>query len=149
MLQQRCTDQTVACRPSSKAAWAQRATDPAVSQQPDLTSPLPDPAVYLHVQPARAGTCNSYLPGPGAAVVERLAWSLQYLVASGFYVVLSYKPSSSDDVALRSAPAFAQAWLQLWATLTCLPTFSRDIRGRLLLDLLNEPDSVGVSWTTR
>lgn len=149
LLQQCGADQAVACHPSSKAAWAKRATDPAMSPQPNLAAPLPDPAVYLHVPSARAGTCNTYLPGPGAAMVERLAWTLQFLSASGLYVVLSYKPRSADDVQLRSAQGFAQAWLQLWATLTCLPTYARDIRGRLLLDLVDEPDGAGIGWTSR
>jgi hypothetical protein len=43
---------------------------------------------------------------------------------------------------------FALAWLSLWTPITCLDTFSADIRGRLLLDLLNEPSRLdgGVGW---
>lgn len=45
---------------------------------------------------------------------------------------------------------FAYAWLNTWASVACLPNFAPDIRGRVILDLLNEPDMAlegrGVHW---
>jgi hypothetical protein len=82
-------NQTAACRPSTKAAWAARATAPQQrALKLNTTVTLPDPAVYLPLA-AHNGTagCNSYLPaGDG---LTRLLWTVQYLVANGFYVVVS------------------------------------------------------------
>ncbi|KAF6265117.1 glycoside hydrolase superfamily [Scenedesmus sp. NREL 46B-D3] len=81
-------------------------------------------------------------------VIQRLLWTIQYLIANGFYVVLDYHPEAGDTTPLH-AQDFARAWMYTWATITCLPNFASDIRGRILLDLLNEPDSagsVGLGW---
>lgn len=75
-------NQTVSCKPSSKAAWARMATDPAQHSSSMLdTADLPEPSVYL--QPHN-GTCNSYLPDTNG--LGRLLWTIQYLVAKGMYV---------------------------------------------------------------
>lgn len=62
---------------------------------------------------------------------------------------LDYHPDPADHLALE-VEGFARAWVHTWAAITCLPNFSSDIRGRLILDLLNEPDKVGptgIGWT--
>ena len=56
---------------------------------------------------------------------------------------LDYHPSSASDATPFDVERFARSWLNTWATLACLPNFSDDLRGRLLLDLLNEPDATG------
>jgi hypothetical protein len=60
---------------------------------------------------------------------------------------LSYQPGPGELVH-TDREVFALAWLSLWTPLTCLDNFSADIRGRLLLDLLNEPSrlSGGLGW---
>jgi len=61
---------------------------------------------------------------------------------------LDYHPTLDDPTALN-IQKFAESWLVLWAAVTCLPNFSTDIRGRILLDLLNDPGSIGphgISW---
>lgn len=35
----------------------------------------------------------------------------------------------------------------MWKALTCLPNYDKDIKGRVLLDLLNEPDGVDLTWS--
>lgn len=62
---------------------------------------------------------------------------------------LDYHPDPADTLAL-DVEDFARAWTYTWAAVACLPNFASDIRGRLLLDLLNEPDKAGpagVGWT--
>lgn len=48
---------------------------------------------------------------------------------------------------LRDPGVFASKWRSLWSAFNCLPNFSSDLRGRVLLDLLNEPDEYGMGWT--
>lgn len=60
---------------------------------------------------------------------------------------LTYQPLPGE-AAHEDRKAFALAWLSLWTRITCLENFSADIRGRLLLDLLNQPSrhSGGMGW---
>lgn len=46
---------------------------------------LPEPSVYLR---PHNGSCNSYLPDTNG--LGRLLWTVQYLVANGFYVVVRH-----------------------------------------------------------
>jgi hypothetical protein len=44
------------------------------------------------------------------------------------------------------AEAFVENWVWLWSRVTCLPNFKADMEGRVMLDLLNEPDSMWQGW---
>lgn len=63
------------------------------------------------------------------------------------HLQLTYQPLPGE-VVHHDREAFALAWLSLWTPITCLGNFGSDIRGRLLLDLLNEPSrlSGGMGW---
>lgn len=87
-LQEVGLNQIQKCSSSTKADWAKRATDPELSPQPDYSS-VPDPPISLHVLPKSRHLCNTYIPSNSTASIERLLWTIQYLVASGFYVVVS------------------------------------------------------------
>jgi hypothetical protein len=39
-----------------------------------------------------------------------------------------------------------QAWTGLWRKVMCLPNFDTEIAGRVLVDVMNEPDSMGIRW---
>jgi hypothetical protein len=41
---------------------------------------------------------------------------------------------------------FVREWKKVWAYIGCLPNFERDIKGRLLVDICNEPDSQWQGW---
>lgn len=41
---------------------------------------------------------------------------------------------------------FVREWKKVWEAMACLPNFESDIKGRLLVDLSNEPDS---QWQVR
>jgi len=101
---------------------------------------------------------------PQPLVLDRYLWAVQAAVAHGFYVTLSYHPTGvganvadgADGAAGRGTerlaagawgPAgFAAAWVALWRRVACLPNYEADLRGRLLLDLMNEPDALGLAW---
>jgi hypothetical protein len=37
-------------------------------------------------------------------------------------------------------------WSLLWRMVSCLPNFRADLAGRVFVDVMNEPDSMGISW---
>jgi hypothetical protein len=41
---------------------------------------------------------------------------------------------------LRDPAVFADKWRGVGAALRCLPNFSEDLNGRVMFDILNEPD---------
>jgi len=36
--------------------------------------------------------------------------------------------------------------MTLWTALTCLPNYKSDLKSRVMLDLLNEPDEYNLGW---
>lgn len=78
----------------------------------------------------------------------RFLWTVQYLVGAGFYVIPAYQPAdNSADNTVCSVPGiFQRNWANLWAAITDLPVYSTSLKGRILLDLLSEPDQFGFRW---
>lgn len=66
----------------------------------------------------------------------RAAWCLQ----------VDYHPHLSELQYLSDPDTFARKWSSLWHAITCLPNYHSDLKGRLLLDLLNEPDEYNLGW---
>ena len=46
----------------------------------------------------------------------------------------------------HDAKDFVANWKWVWSKFACLPNFSEDMKGRLFVDILNEPDSQGQGW---
>lgn len=44
---------------------------------------------------------------------------------------------------------FVREWKKVWEAVACLPNFASDIKGRLLVDLSNEPDSQWQGWQVK
>jgi hypothetical protein len=44
---------------------------------------------------------------------------------------------------------FVREWKKVWEAVACLPNFSSDLKGRLLVDLANEPDSQWQGWQVK
>jgi hypothetical protein len=87
-LKQSGSKQAMECKASAKSAWAKRATDPQTSPQPAFGE-APEPSLSVKVEKWERELCNTYVPGNATALSgERLLWTVQYLVASGFYVVV-------------------------------------------------------------
>jgi hypothetical protein len=76
------------CNHTDTIGLAQHATDPQTSPAPDF-SLVPDPPVDLPVASYHKGLCNTYMPPNKDHVIQRLLWTIQYLIANGFYVVVS------------------------------------------------------------
>jgi hypothetical protein len=41
---------------------------------------------------------------------------------------------------------FVDKWTDLWRQVACLPNFDADLANRVFVDVMNEPDSMGVRW---
>eukprot|EP00884_Botryococcus_braunii_P014337 jgi/Botrbrau1/22904/Bobra.0065s0056.1 len=102
----------------------------------------PDPT------PEASGRCNAYLPND--STLNRFLWVIQYFVGAGYYVILDWHPTAAQpaDIAVASDPVkFRQNWVSLFQAITNTPGWKNGIlQGRLMLDLMNEPDVYGMKW---
>ena len=128
-----------ACWHSSEEDVKKKATDPAKGyvNKAFRTNPAP--------MSNRDGWCNTYLPNNGW---DRLLWVTQYFIAQGMYVVLDYQPMGTEYQPY-DINTFANEWVKLWSAVSCLPNFDSDLKGRIFIDLMNEPDSMGMGWERR
>jgi hypothetical protein len=70
---------------------------------------------------------------------------VQEFVALGLYVILDYQPMGLEQHPYN-LNQFVGSWLALWKQVTCLPNFDSDLAGRVLVDVMNEPDSMNIRW---
>jgi hypothetical protein len=92
------------------------------------------------------GTCNAYIPG--GQTIDRYLWTVQWLIANGFYVLIDSHPMGQETTSYN-AKEFIDNWKWVWGRFACLPGFDEDMKGRLFIDILNEPDSQGQGWQPR
>ncbi|BDA48323.1 hypothetical protein COCOBI_11-5840 [Coccomyxa sp. Obi] len=87
-------------------------------------------------------TCNAYLPND--STFHRYLWVIRYFASQGFYVVVDYQTMNGgpeDNIFDKDA------WMAQWVDLvTQLVQYAPETHGRLLLDLINEPDGFGLTW---
>jgi hypothetical protein len=91
----------------------------------------------------QAGNCNTYLPA--GSNMDRFLFVIQQFIAQGMYVVLDYQPMGTENHAY-DLNSFVSQWALTWKKVTCLPNFGADIAGRVFVDVMNEPDSMGIRW---
>ena len=107
------------------------------------------PTLWVPADIAPRGLCNSDLPRD--SVLTRFLWTVNYFVSQGLYVNIDFhsyglEPIGQSAAALGASGAdflpytpveFFSAWTNLVSLiLDNIPA----ARGKLLLDLLNEPD---------
>jgi aryl-phospho-beta-D-glucosidase BglC (GH1 family) len=64
------------------------------------------------------------------------------------YVILDYHASSGSALErgpTMTAGAFAAKWAALWKAVTCTRRWAEDGAGRVVADILNEPDMLGLT----
>ena len=99
--------------------------------------------------PTPAGATKSLCNAPLArtrTVRDRFHYVVAELVAQGFAVMVDYHPGlriATSEVALDDLPGWVDAWE---ATLSRLLAAVPGVRGRLLVDLINEPDAYNIRW---
>lgn len=99
---------------------------------PPFYSPLPKDRI-----------CNDYLPN--GKTEDRFIWTIQQFVRNGFYVVLDYHPMSTENHPFF-VKKFVDAWDALWTRIVNLPNFEKELKGRIIIDIMNEPDSMNIGW---
>jgi aryl-phospho-beta-D-glucosidase BglC (GH1 family) len=129
-------NQTVPCHIDSKNTILERTKyfshHDDLSNIPQFIGPLPS-----------HGYCNDYIPNK--STLERFHWVIRQIVKNDMYVIVDYHPMGLERTAYN-LHAFVDQWTKVWASITNLPYFDSELKGRLLLDIMNEPDSMGLGW---
>ena len=94
--------------------------------------------------PSPPGTCSAYVPAHGS-VLDRFAWLCDFFVRNGFVVVADYQ-LNTDASALEDAGKWVGRWAALARKLVAAYPATA---GRVVLDIMNEPDCVGMGWQAR
>jgi aryl-phospho-beta-D-glucosidase BglC (GH1 family) len=134
----RTIDQSTPCNQWSKEDTIRRACDPyrydALKYPPQLFSyPL-------------SSVCNKYVSN--GQTIDRFLWVIKEFILHDFYVVIDYHPMNTENISFEVSK-FVSEWTSLWAKLMNHPNYKTHIKGRIILDLLNEPDSMGISWNPK
>ena len=109
--------------------------DPAASVPPGLTNFPPPTSWPDH---GTNTTCNSYLPQD--TTLNRFLWVVSYLARNNFFVIID---DHSSDPTVNTNQTL---WLQLWTDLVTRISADPIAAGRLIIDILNEPDSRNFGW---
>lgn len=121
------------CKPPSALEMAKSVTPPGRKAR-GPAPPLPSPPVYSNNE------CNGYLPSNSTR--ERFIWVAKFFAKNGFYVMVD-NHLREDQTALEDEDKWSSAWGDLARDLTEDP----DLKSRLILDILNEPDNYGLMWS--
>lgn len=90
--------------------------------------------------------CNADLPND--ETYNRFLWMCDYYISQGFYVNLDYHSNMNQDVGTEKNESFADqaAWINNWATLLEDLLKTPANKGKILVDLINEPDGYNLTW---
>lgn len=100
---------------------------------PQAYQPLPYPV-------QRNGTkCNDYLPS--TSVFDRFVYVCNFFANNGFFVLID-NHLREDQTAINDRPA----WLAGYKKLVTALCADKITAGRLMVDILNEPDAFGLKW---
>jgi len=91
--------------------------------------------------------CNEGLDN--TSTKKRFLQVIKTLIDNDIYVVLDYHPMGFEPYAWQENGAVvARKWKELvaWLIREAGPSWHRDMKGRLLIDIMNEPDSMKLGW---
>lgn len=110
----------------------------------DTPKPKGYPTLPQNPPSITGGVCSSDLPT--TSTTDRFVYMANYLCSQGFYVALVYHGISiayGGDSAIQDK----DTWIANWVSLVKHVLQSDACENRLILDLINEPDAYGASWT--
>ena len=107
---------------------------------PQVTDAKFSDAPGLLASPHRTpGRCNDYLPA--SSTRDRLLFIIKLYLDNNFYVLLD-NHLREDTTATTNPDAWASGWSDLVRDVMAY----EPARGRVLVDILNEPDQYGLDW---
>jgi hypothetical protein len=139
MLDGATTLQTARCKGVTYRELVEATLDPEDASHVDKSPREPVVALPTLNTTHALLQCNTNLPNGTA--LDRLLWTLRWFVANEFYVVLTYHGTALNPVPDQTK--FAKQWQSVWQAVRCLPDFASDVQGRVILNLVNEPDGTG------
>eukprot|EP00884_Botryococcus_braunii_P018123 jgi/Botrbrau1/4995/Bobra.0396s0021.1 len=112
---------------------------------PQSAGPLAGTSLPSQAPPAVTGNmCNTALPNN--STYKRFVWVVRYLAQQGFYISLDYhsnKWGGSGDQSVFNRRQWVANWVALLKNILAL---APEAQGRLLIDLMNEPDGFDLTW---
>ena len=94
--------------------------------------------------PYVGGRCNEGIPE--GSVYSRFLWAVDIIASQGMYVMVDFhnsgKANQVGDLAFRDVASFINNWEKLTKDLNANPNVS----GKLMIDLINEPDAYNIRW---
>lgn len=88
-----------------------------------------------------AKICNMQIVN--TTTFDRFAQTVEAFLRQGLYVVIDYHPMGSEDHAYNTIK-FSTAWSSLWSKMIRQVP---DAQGRVIIDIMNEPDSMHRVWS--
>jgi hypothetical protein len=113
---------------------------------------------HLVAAGVRLGCCMLHLAcsatRAAACLLQHTSTQLTSLTAppshAGMYVLVDYHPLDGTkrprELTSYSTSNFIESWKWIWTSIVGLDNYHSHLKGRLFLDLLNEPDSQGQRW---
>jgi aryl-phospho-beta-D-glucosidase BglC (GH1 family) len=127
------------CHVTSRDDIIKQTVTPGDRIPPNISPVCPLP--FIATSPSM--TCNVKLVTN--TTVQRFGQTIDAILHQEMYVILDYHPMGKEKY-VYDVKAFVREWVQLWKyLLKQYPHF----KGRVLLDIMNEPDSMGLGWTHR
>lgn len=133
-------DKTIPCTGVSKQEILKRTVDPLWKGEIKWTN-----APGFKGDIGSRGICNGYLVKEGSSTLKRLDQVVLTFLENGFYVVLDYHPMDEEPYAYDTRE-MTRRWKNLWEHYVEMPQYDKLIKRRVILDLMNEPDSMRLGW---
>lgn len=109
-----------------------------------VTPPGGAPRGGLPPPPAVGGVCNADIPDD--SVYRRFLWAVDYIASQNMYVLVDWhnsgKADKVGDAGFVSPDDFINRWDRLVKDLLKQP----NVPGKLMIDIMNEPDAYNLRW---
>ena len=129
---------TIPCKSQSPSDVQKSIIDPI--QKTTTVKPFP-PRLPL----PKSNVCNKYLDRY-QNTLDRFVFTISSFIAAGIYVVLDYHPMKKE-LYTSNQKEYTTKWVSLMKFIKNHHNYN-NMKGRIIIDLLNEPDHVQMSWNT-
>lgn len=130
----------VQCTPPETVAGITSTTVTPGDRNPSQTPPLFNGHLILKGK----NVCNDYLED--ASTLKRFMQVVRTFINNGFYVVVDYHPTAVSPYAYN-VKEFTKKWAALAMYIKSTPDYESLLKGRILYDIMNEPDFLQLKWS--